>query len=168
MKASGDDTQSLVAGQGPVRFAGTTFNPAQTLQHETDLAFYDVTYRFRYFFGDRSFGIEALAGLAHANLDLMVSSATQRASESLSSSGIQLGIGGPGAGTQYGCARRLCVHEGQIRARQSPFAHRGGTVRPVTAPRIAVLSTPTKNWRQRATASAKSPRCAARAPLPKG
>jgi len=94
MRTSGDDTQNLATGQSPVIFGGTTFNPVQTLQYEADLAYYDVTYRFRYFFGDGSFGIEALAGLAHAILDLTVSSATQRASQNLSSTGIQLGIGG--------------------------------------------------------------------------
>jgi hypothetical protein len=94
MRASGDDTQSLAAGQGPVRIGGTTFNPGQTLRYEADLTYYDVTYRFRRFFGDGSFGIEALAGLAHAILDLTVSSATQRASESRSSTGIQGGVGG--------------------------------------------------------------------------
>jgi len=94
MRTSGDDTQDLATGQSPVIFGGTTFNPAQTLRHETDLTYYDVTYRFRRFFGDGSFGIEALAGLAQAILDLTVSSATQRASESLSTTGFQLGVGG--------------------------------------------------------------------------
>ena len=94
MGARGDDTLSLVAGQGPVRFGGATFNPTQTLQYQADLAYYDVTYRFRRFFGDGSLGIELLAGLGQAILDLAVSSATQRASESMSSTGIQLGIGG--------------------------------------------------------------------------
>jgi len=94
MRTSGDDTQDLATGQSPVIFGGTTFNPAQTLRHETDLTYYDVTYRFRRFFGDGSFGIEALAGLAQAFLDLTVSSATQRASESLSTTGFQFGVGG--------------------------------------------------------------------------
>jgi len=94
MRTSGDDTQDLATGQSPVIFGGTTFNPAQTLRHETDLTYYDVTYRFRRFFGDGSFGIEALAGLAQAILDLTVSSATQRASESLSTTGFQFGVGG--------------------------------------------------------------------------
>ena len=105
MRTSGDDTQDLATGQSPVIFGGTTFNPAQTLRHETDLTYYDVTYRFRRFFGDGSFGIEALAGLAQAILDLTVSSATQRASENLSTTGFQLGVGGiwrlrPGTGLQ--------------------------------------------------------------------
>jgi len=94
MRTSGDDTQDLATGQSPVIFGGTTFNPAQTLRHETDLTYYEVTYRFRRFFGDGSFGIEALAGLAQAILDLTVSSATQRASESLSTTGFQFGVGG--------------------------------------------------------------------------
>ena len=94
MRTSGDDTQDLATGQSPVIFGGTTFNPAQTLRHETDLRYYDVTYRFHRFFGDGSFGIEALAGLAQAILDLTVSSATQRASESLSTTGFQFGVGG--------------------------------------------------------------------------
>ena len=94
MRTSGDDTQDLATGQSPVIFGGTTFNPAQTLRHETDLTYYDVTYRFRCFFGDGSFGIEALAGLAQAILDLTVSSATQRASKSLSTTGFQFGVGG--------------------------------------------------------------------------
>jgi hypothetical protein len=93
-RASSEDTQNLVAGQAPVRFGGTTFLPAQTLRHEADFTVYDVSYRFRQFSTDRALGMEVTAGLARSDLDLTVSSATQRARENLVSVGVRYGIAG--------------------------------------------------------------------------
>ena len=93
-RASSEDTQSLVAGQAPVRFGGTVFLPGQTLRHDADFALYDVSYRFRLFSADRAIGMEVTAGVAYADLDLTVSSPNQRAQESLSSVGLRYGIAG--------------------------------------------------------------------------
>jgi hypothetical protein len=90
--ASGDDQQTLGAGQPPVRFGTQTFSAPTQLSHEFDYRFFEVAYRFRQFFGG-DFGIEALAGFAHANLDLSVSSPTQRASESVDSGGVTASFG---------------------------------------------------------------------------
>jgi hypothetical protein len=89
---SGDDQQTLAAGQPPVRFATQTFSAPAQLRHEFDYRFFEVAYRFRQFFG-ADIGIEGLFGLAHANLDLSVSSPTQRASESVDSGGVTAGVG---------------------------------------------------------------------------
>jgi len=89
----GEDQQTLAAGQPPVRFATQTFSAPAQLRHEFDYRFFEVAYRFRHFFGGGDFGIEALGGLAHANLDLSVSSPTQRASESVDSGGLTAGFG---------------------------------------------------------------------------
>jgi hypothetical protein len=89
---SGGDRQTIGAGQRPVQFAGQTFSAPAQLTHDFDYRFFEVGYRFRHFFGG-DFGIEALAGLAHASLDLTVASASQRASESLDSGGLTAGFG---------------------------------------------------------------------------
>jgi len=91
---SGDDTQGLATGALPVVFGGQQFNAPVTLAHEFDFRFVELAYRYRKFFGaSQEFGIEALGGLAYADLDLTVASPTQRASESLQSGGIVGGFG---------------------------------------------------------------------------
>lgn len=93
---SGDDTQALAAGALPVVFGGQTFSTSVpvTLAHDFDFRFYELAYRYRKFFGaSQEFGIEALGGLAYADLDLTVSAPGQRASESLQSGGIVGGFG---------------------------------------------------------------------------
>lgn len=91
--ASGEDTQSFGLGNGPVVFGGRVFNPGE-LHHEFDFRFFEVAYRFRHFFGEsKTFGIEALGGLGFAEFELTTSSATQSASEKLSSGGLVGGFG---------------------------------------------------------------------------
>lgn len=90
---SGDDTQNLAPGQRPVVFGGQTFNAPSQLSHEFDFRFVELAYRYRRFFGAGDFGIEALGGLAYADLDLTIASATQRASENLGNRGIVGGFG---------------------------------------------------------------------------
>jgi len=92
---SGDDTQGLASGALPVVFGGQTFSTTPvTLAHEFDFRFVELAYRYRKFFGSTQvFGIEALGGLAYADLDLTVASPGQRASESLQSGGIVGGFG---------------------------------------------------------------------------
>jgi hypothetical protein len=89
----GSDSQSLVAGQRPVQFGGVTFTAPQTLQHEFDFAFYDVSYRWRRFPEGSPVGFEVLAGAGYAKFDFTASLPTQRAVESLSSAGVTAAVG---------------------------------------------------------------------------
>jgi hypothetical protein len=90
----GSDHQQLVAGDDPVVFGGATFNAPAVLEHEFKFHFLEAAYRFRKFFGaSQRFGIEALAGLARAELDLTVSSPAQGAREEVGSGGIVGGFG---------------------------------------------------------------------------
>jgi hypothetical protein len=92
--ASGNDTQSIAAGQPSIVFGGRTFGAPNELRHEFDFRFAELAYRYRNFFGQtRTFGIEALGGLGYADLDLTVVSPTQRASEKLSNAGLLGGFG---------------------------------------------------------------------------
>ena len=91
---SGDETQMRTAGAPPLTFGGQVFSAPTTLNHEFDFAVFEIAYRYRHFFSaDATFGIELLAGLGVAEMDLTVSSPTQRASENLQSGGIVLGVG---------------------------------------------------------------------------
>lgn len=86
--ASVDDKQNIGVGDSPVVFGGRAFPAPAELRHEFDWRFLEIAYRYRHFFGNRTFGIEALGGLAYAELDLTTTSATQRASEKLGSGGL--------------------------------------------------------------------------------
>lgn len=91
---SGDKSQQRTAGAPPLTFGGQAFAAPVTLNHEFDFGFFEIAYRYRHFFArDSTFGIEALAGLGVAEMDLTVSSPTQRATENLQSGGIVLGLG---------------------------------------------------------------------------
>jgi hypothetical protein len=92
-RARGSDSQSLAAGQSPVILGGTTFSAPRQLQNDFDFHFADVSWRWRKFFGGRSVGLETLAGLGYAGLDLSVSSPTQQASQHFSNWGPQGGVG---------------------------------------------------------------------------
>jgi len=93
--ARGDDTQTLNAGDLPIRFGGQTFSGPQTLKNEFRFGYAEVLYRYRWFAsgGSGNFGVELLGGLGHAGLDLKVSSPTQSASENLGNGGLVLGAG---------------------------------------------------------------------------
>lgn len=90
---SGDDVQNLSAGEQPVVFANRSFSAPAELRHEYDWTFGEVAYRYRKFFGSGAFGIEALGGIARAQLDLTTSSGTQRASEKIDDYGAVGGFG---------------------------------------------------------------------------
>ncbi len=83
----GSGMQTLSAGENPVVFGGQQFDPPQQLRHEFTFRFYELAYRWRQFLGAGGFGYEALAGVAYADLDLTISSATRRASDNLSNAG---------------------------------------------------------------------------------
>lgn len=87
-RGRGSDSQTTRASEQPVVFGGQSFASPQDLRHDFDFRFADVSYRWRRFFGPHEpVGFELLAGLGYAQLDLTVSSATQRAQETLDSTG---------------------------------------------------------------------------------
>jgi hypothetical protein len=91
--ASGDASQSRTAGAPALVFGGRIFAAPVELHHDYDFRFAEVAYRYRHFFGQGTFGIEALGGLGYAQYELTVTSAAQRASEKLSSGGLVGGFG---------------------------------------------------------------------------
>lgn len=89
---SGSGSQNLSSNR--IVFGNQTFTAPQQMRYEFDFAYLDVRYRWRRFFGEsRAFGIEALGGLGFADLDFSARSATQRASEEMSSAGVSAGLG---------------------------------------------------------------------------
>lgn len=92
--ASGKDHQTRLAGDPPLTFGGQTYAAPTTINYEFDFAYFELLYRYRHFFGaTRKFGIEGLAGLGAAGLDIVAYTATQRATQKLHNSGIVLGGG---------------------------------------------------------------------------
>ena len=90
---SGEDRQSLRAGDSPLVFGNRTFFGATELTHEFDFRFVELAYRYRRFFGGGTFGIEALGGLGYAELEITTTSPLQTASEKLGDGGIVAGFG---------------------------------------------------------------------------
>ena len=89
----GDDTQTLNAGDRPVVFGGQTIAAPATLSNEFEFRYYELAYRYRKFFGEGTFGIEALGGLGYAEMDVTVASGAQRLSENLGNGGLVGGFG---------------------------------------------------------------------------
>jgi hypothetical protein len=87
--ARATDTQSI--GAGTVRIGEQAFAGPAELAHRADFRFQSVAVRWRAFLG--SWAGEIFGGLAHAGLDLRVSSSTQQASTSLGSNGVLIGYG---------------------------------------------------------------------------
>ena len=86
--ASAEDDQHLDPGEVVV-FGGRVFGASGTLSHSADFRFLEVAYRYRRFFGaSGAFGIEALGGLGHAELELTTTSPLQSSSDTVSSSGL--------------------------------------------------------------------------------
>lgn len=92
----GRDTQTLEPGQVPIVFGdpATTFSPPQSLTHEFDFAYYDLSWRWRGFQANSAAGFELLGGLSYLSTDLTVSSPSLRASDTLTSANLTLGVGG--------------------------------------------------------------------------
>jgi hypothetical protein len=91
--ASGNDGQSRRIGDPVLVFGGQVFAAPAELNHDFDFRFAEVVYRYRHFFGNGRFGIEAIGGLGYAELDLTTATATQSASEKLDSGGLVAGFG---------------------------------------------------------------------------
>jgi len=90
---SGEDRQSLRAGDTPVVFGNRTFFGATELKHEFDWRFVEIAYRYRRFFRGGTFGIEALGGLGFAELEITTTSPSARANEKLNDGGLVAGFG---------------------------------------------------------------------------
>lgn len=92
--AKGSDTQTLGASESPVIVGGQTFTPPQQLRHDFKFQYTDIAWRWRKFFGGGAVGLEALAGLGYAGVQLSTSAAAPlRASESFYTRGVQGGLG---------------------------------------------------------------------------
>lgn len=92
--ASGKDQQTRGAGDPALTFGGQAFAAPSTIHYEFDFGYFELLYRYRHFFGAaRTFGIEGVAGLGSAAMEITASTATQRASDELRSGGLVLGAG---------------------------------------------------------------------------
>jgi hypothetical protein len=92
-RARGSDSQPLASGAAPVEYNGRVFPAPQALQHDFDLALYDVSGRWRHFFQGGDLGVELLFGMAYAELNLEVSGTGGRAAGTESAFGPVLAAG---------------------------------------------------------------------------
>ena len=92
MKTKGSGNQTLASGQQPIYFGNTTFTAPQQLRNDFDFNYADVSFRWRRFFRERSFGLEVSGGIGHTSLGLTVSSPTQIASQHYGTYGPQGGV----------------------------------------------------------------------------
>ena len=121
-RESGSASQQLSAGQDPVLFQGTTFAGPQNLQHEFDFWFFSFMGRYRAIAASPiPIGVEILVGLGYPVFDLRVSSATQRAEDTLSYGGPTAAIGGvwimqPGTNlhARYTAFNSVFNHDGYV------------------------------------------------------
>lgn len=90
-RGSGSATQSLSSGY--VALGNQQFFAPATLTYDFDFTYVDIAYRWRQVFRASGLGYEALAGVGLADLDFAVRSGNRRASESLSSPGLNVGLG---------------------------------------------------------------------------
>lgn len=90
-RGSGSSSQTLASNY--VGFGGKQFTAPATLDYDFTLTYLDMAYRFRAVDAGTGLGFEALSGIALAELDFRVASPSQQASESLSSPGLQVGLG---------------------------------------------------------------------------
>jgi hypothetical protein len=91
---TGKDRQTRAAGDPPLTFGGQSFAAPTTVNYEFDFGYFELLYRYRHFFGAaRTFGIEGVAGLGNATMDITASTATQSAREDLRSGGLVFGGG---------------------------------------------------------------------------
>ena len=91
--AKGSDTQSLEANQLPVILDGKTFAAPQQLHHEFRYSHAHLSWRWRKFFGGGSFGMEVLAGVGYAGLDLSTSAPGLQAAQGFHTRGAQGAFG---------------------------------------------------------------------------
>src|SRR5262245_55974239 len=90
-RGSGSSSQSLASNYA--YFGGKQFFAPTTLTTDFTSTYVDMAYRFRAIDRESGLGIEILAGIAFADLEMRVSSASQSGSETLTSPGVQIGLG---------------------------------------------------------------------------
>lgn len=90
--AKGHGNQSLTSGQDPVNLSQKTFTAPQQLRNDFDINYADLSFRWRKFFGERSFGLELSGGIGHTSFGLSVASPAQNASDHFSNYGPQGGV----------------------------------------------------------------------------
>lgn len=92
--AKGDDQQTRGAGDPPLRFGGQTFAAPATIEYDFRFSYFELAYRYRHFFGaTKKLGIEGLAGIGSAEMEIEASTPAQRATETLQSGGLVFGVG---------------------------------------------------------------------------
>lgn len=92
-KAKGSGEQTLVAGQHPIIYYDATFVAPQRIKSDFDISYADISFRWRKFFRERSFGLELSGGIGHTSLELAVSSPAQQAVGDFGNYGWQGGVG---------------------------------------------------------------------------
>ena len=93
-RGKGSDSQTLSAADLPIRLGGQDFPAPQQLRHNFTFTYADVAWRWRRLFGEGAVGLEVLAGVAHAAVDLTTTSPSPlQASERFSTRGVQGGVG---------------------------------------------------------------------------
>jgi hypothetical protein len=137
-RGNGDDSQSLGATQSPIILGGKSFAGPVQLTHDFRFSYADVGWRWRKFFGDGSFGIEVLAGMGYAELDLATSSPTQQASQGFHTRGAQGGFGivwrvQPGTSVQARATEFASLRDGIGRAFRTEVVFAQALGRYVTA-----------------------------------
>ena len=93
IRTKGRDNQSLAANESPIKLGGQSFLAPQELRHDFAFTYADIGWRWRHFFGGGALGLEALAGLGYAGLELGTTSATLQASQGFYTRGAQGGVG---------------------------------------------------------------------------
>lgn len=93
--SKGQDEQERDPGEQPLTFGGQTYAAPTTIRYEFDFRYFELAYRYRHFFGaSRAIGIEGIAGVGSAEMNITASTAAgQRTSEKLQSGGVVLGGG---------------------------------------------------------------------------
>jgi hypothetical protein len=90
-RGRGSSSQELPSNY--VSFGGKRFAGPDTLTSDFTHTYLDMAYRFRLVDQRTGLGFEVLTGIAVAEFELSVASPSQRANETLSSPGMQLGTG---------------------------------------------------------------------------
>jgi hypothetical protein len=92
-RARGSDSQTLSANQAPVVLGGQTFQAPQQLRHDFTLTHADAVWRWRRFLGGGAVGLEVIAGLSYAGVELATAGPTLQASQKYHSRGGHVGLG---------------------------------------------------------------------------
>lgn len=93
LRAKGSAAQSLAPGQSSIVLDGKTFVAPEQLHHDFRFDYADISWRWRRFFGGGDLGLEVLAGVAVAEVEINTASPTLQASQGFHTRGAQGGVG---------------------------------------------------------------------------